>query len=260
MHESITQSLETTLNEVNALESGFRAGVLSGWELRDMIETLPKRLDALLPRNSSASRLLKLRRKDILGTPSYFDEVAPPEAIVYLLQWKSILLEVLNELDPEGKFRIERHAVQLVPASRSNVSSAALDAALSDAEFLLRTAGATRAVDRMHTALSYYLRAVAVECSIPLEKDASLTESFKVLREHHPALQPSNPRGNDIERILRSCAAILDALNPVRNLASAAHANEQLLSEPEALLVINVTRTLLAYFEARIRSASENEG
>jgi Abortive infection C-terminus len=220
-----------------------------------MVETLPNRLDALLPRNSSAYRLLKERRKDLLGSPSYSSEAAPPEAIVYLLQWKSILLEVLNELDPEGKFREERHVVQLVLPGRSKVASAALDAALSDAEFLLRTVGAPRVVDRMHTALSYYLRAVSTESSIPLNKDASLTESFKVLREHHPALKLSNPRGNDIERILRSCAAILDALNPVRNLASAAHANEQLLSEPEALLVINVTRSLLAYFEARIRHA-----
>ena len=44
---SLFPPLQSTriLNEVNALESGFRAGVLSGWELRDMIETLPKRLD-----------------------------------------------------------------------------------------------------------------------------------------------------------------------------------------------------------------------
>jgi hypothetical protein len=257
MHESITQALETILIEVNRLESAFHAGVLSGWELREMVETLPKRLDALLPRNSSAYRLLKVRRNDVLGSPTCFSEPAPPEAIVYFLQWKSILLEVLNELDPEGTFREDRHVVQLVPPCRSNVASAALDAALSDAELLLRTVGAPRAVDRMHTALVYYLRAVAAECSIPLDKDASLTDSFKILRENHPALEPSNPRGNDIERILRSCAAILDALNPVRNMASAAHANEQLLSEPEALLVINVTRALLVYFEARIRDAEQ---
>lgn len=39
----------------------------------------------------------------------------------------------------------------------------------------------------------------------------------------------------------------------MRNQASEAHANDRLLEEPEAMLVINVVRTLLHYFNARLR-------
>jgi hypothetical protein len=41
-------------------------------------------------------------------------------------------------------------------------------------------------------------------------------------------------------------------LNPVRNNASVAHPNEQLLGRDEALLVINVGRTLLSYLDAKV--------
>jgi len=41
------------------------------------------------------------------------------------------------------------------------------------------------------------------------------------------------------------------ALLPVRNRASVAHPNAELLGEPEARLVINVGRTLLDYLDAK---------
>jgi hypothetical protein len=42
-------------------------------------------------------------------------------------------------------------------------------------------------------------------------------------------------------------AATLDALNTIRNNASAAHPNEDLLGDPEALLAINAGRTIFTY-------------
>jgi hypothetical protein len=47
-------------------------------------------------------------------------------------------------------------------------------------------------------------------------------------------------------------ATVVDALNPVRNRGSMAHANATLLDEPEAMLVINAVRTLLHYLNAKI--------
>jgi hypothetical protein len=41
------------------------------------------------------------------------------------------------------------------------------------------------------------------------------------------------------------------SLNPIRNNASVAHPNEELLNKEEAMLVINVTRTLLHYLDAK---------
>jgi hypothetical protein len=37
----------------------------------------------------------------------------------------------------------------------------------------------------------------------------------------------------------------IDALNPIRNKATQAHANDNLLGEAEAILVINTVRTML---------------
>jgi hypothetical protein len=48
-------------------------------------------------------------------------------------------------------------------------------------------------------------------------------------------------------------ATILDSLNPVRNNASVAHPNNELIGKPEAMLVINTVRTLLSYLESKRR-------
>lgn len=48
-------------------------------------------------------------------------------------------------------------------------------------------------------------------------------------------------------------ATILDALNPIRNSASVAHPNLDLLSEADAMLAINAARTILHYVEARVQ-------
>ena len=50
-------------------------------------------------------------------------------------------------------------------------------------------------------------------------------------------------------------AAILDAINTLRNRASAAHANDELLKEAEAHLVVNAGRSILAYLDTRLSAA-----
>jgi hypothetical protein len=47
-------------------------------------------------------------------------------------------------------------------------------------------------------------------------------------------------------------SAIIAVLNPVRNRASVAHPNDELLEEPEAMLVINAVRTILQYVNAKL--------
>ena len=43
--------------------------------------------------------------------------------------------------------------------------------------------------------------------------------------------------------------------NPVRNRASVAHPNSALLAVDEAMLVVNIARTLLAYFDGKLGKA-----
>ena len=53
-------------------------------------------------------------------------------------------------------------------------------------------------------------------------------------------------------------ATILDALNPVRNQASVAHPNPELISEDEAFLVVDTVRTLLNYLERKRTAANRS--
>jgi hypothetical protein len=76
---------------------------------------------------------------------------------------------------------------------------------------------------------------------------------YKNIRDNHPAFHTSGHREQDIKRILQSMSTIIDTLQPVRNKASLAHPNP-LLEEPEAMLVINSTRTILHYLDSKVQS------
>ena len=143
-------------------------------------------------------------------------------------------------------------AVAPVPTPTPRITSAVVERAITDAEALIRSNGATSGVDRIHTALHGYLLAVCDDAGIHHPPDANTTALFKLLREQHPALQDLGPRAQDILQVLRSCSAIMDALNPVRNRATVAHPNAELLEKEEAMLVINVAQTLLHYLDAKL--------
>ena len=124
--------------------------------------------------------------------------------------------------------------------------------ALGDADNLLRTSGATSAIDRIHTALHGHLLALCESSKIEIEEGANSTRALKLLRQHHPALQVTGPRAQDITRVLNSLANVLDTLNPIRNNASVAHSNLELLDDPEALLAINAGRTIFAFLDSKM--------
>jgi hypothetical protein len=145
--------------------------------------------------------------------------------------------------------RIEGASPVATPAPK--ITTAVVERAISDMEALIQTSDAVSGVDRVHTVLHGYLRAVCASESIPYRNDDSITRLFKLLRQHHPALQNLGVHSHDTERILQSLATIMDALNPIRNKASLAHPNEDLLDKDEAMLVINAARTLLHYLNAK---------
>jgi hypothetical protein len=138
-----------------------------------------------------------------------------------------------------------------VASPEPKITSAIVERAINDVETLIQTSGAVSGVDRIHTALHGYLRAVCDRENISYNNDDGMTRLFKILRQQHPALQNLGPRSQDIERILQSFATIMDSLNPIRNTASVAHPNAKLLGIDESMLVINAARTLLHYFDAK---------
>lgn len=128
--------------------------------------------------------------------------------------------------------------------------------ALEDADNLMRTSGSQSAVDRVHTAMHGYLLSLCDDAGIAHGDRPTINRLFKALRAEHASLSDLGVRSEDVAKMLGSMAAILDALNPVRNNASMAHPNAALVGEAEAILVINTVRTLLTYLEAKQRAVS----
>jgi len=144
--------------------------------------------------------------------------------------------------------------VQSVPAPKQlEISSETVEVALRDAETLIRSSGPANALDRVHTALHVYLETICKRAGITVDEQANITTLFARIREEHPAIKITDPQAQKMTiQILRGMATIIDALDPVRNEKTLAHPNP-LLDEAEAMLAINAIRTLLHYFDKRMR-------
>jgi len=151
------------------------------------------------------------------------------------------------ELDTTGN-------VRTVPApERLEITSTVVEAALTDAETLIRTSGPANALDRVHTALHGYLEAICKRAGIAVKESANIATLFGRIRDEHPSLKVTDPQVQRmIVLILRGMAQIIEALNPIRNEKSLAHPNP-LLDETDAMLAINAIRTLLHYFDKRLK-------
>lgn len=132
------------------------------------------------------------------------------------------------------------------------ITSSIVQQALEDAKNLIQTSGATSAVDRAHTAFHGYLQAICKKTEITYGRGASIIDLFKVIKENHPKIK-INLRDQNINKIFRSMSAIVDSINQLRNNASVAHPNENLLPEEEAMLTINTITTLLHYLDAKLK-------
>jgi hypothetical protein len=112
-------------------------------------------------------------------------------------------------------------------------------------------------VDRVHTGMHGFLKAACSDAAISFADDANPNHLLKLLLDAHPALQDFGPRGQEIRRMVRTSAAIVDAMGTLRNKASLAHPNEELLDQEEALFVINLARSLLRFLNSKLRNTPQ---
>lgn len=136
-----------------------------------------------------------------------------------------------------------------------SITSDVVERALKDCEQLLVTNGAISGVDRIHTAFHGYLRALCKNYHIEVDDDSTIISLLKAIQIQHPIYKENSSRKEEIIKITRAIAVILDALNPLRNKATMVHPNEQLLDESDAMLVINCTKTLLHYLDKKLGKA-----
>jgi hypothetical protein len=134
------------------------------------------------------------------------------------------------------------------------ITSGVVEEALRQAGTLIGTHGAASGLDRVHTAFHGYLEFVCQKAGITAKPDASLTDLFARLREQHPALTITDPEDKlRIDQIVRGMSRIVDALDPIRNRKTLVHPNP-LLEDAEAMLAVNLIRSMLRYLDARLRS------
>lgn len=142
--------------------------------------------------------------------------------------------------------------VELVKQPEPEVTTEVVERALKDSQQLIYTSGAASAVDRVHTALHGYLRAICVKAKIPFSEHASLTELFKTVRTNHSSFDNITAGAEESKRLFGALATIVDTLNTLRNRASIAHPNNRILEEAEAILAVNCVRTILHYLNAKL--------
>lgn len=157
----------------------------------------------------------------------------------------------------ELAFRLNRVADRLdgnvyVGSPDLGSASKVVEEALFDVQSALSAGRPLSGVDRVHTAMHGYLRLACEAAGIAFSQEDGMTRLLKSLRSNHPRLKNLGPRSEDIGKVLFSFSTVLDVLNPIRNTASVAHPNENLLEKDEAILVINATRTLLQYLNAKL--------
>jgi hypothetical protein len=142
----------------------------------------------------------------------------------------------------------------VAPPAPKNTSSAVQEA-LADAGQMVAQGRPVSAVDRAHTSLHGYLKQLCSDAKLSLpSQDPSIVELIKTLLKQHPKFQVAAPQWDEAEKIARGFASILDAFNPIRNRGSLAHANESLLDEAEAMLMINASRTILHYMHHKVEA------
>jgi hypothetical protein len=162
----------------------------------------------------------------------------------------SSLLKVI-----EKKLQSDKTKFEPVSSPNLQISSDVVEQALADAEQLISTQGALSGVDRVHTAFHGYLLAVIRRLDLAVKKDTELTELFQIIRDNHPSLNQSDSSASEVTKIFRGIAKILESVNQIRNRDSLAHPNQNLLKEPEAMLIINLVRTLLHYLNSKIQNS-----
>lgn len=240
------------------------------WEgLRDLMRQL-------LEKRGSSTALTLLKRFDwiVMNATNHFeDDFGILYASVSLPEYTSnahlegdagakkaaeVLANTITEIQPEHSYirhvafelNTKPKALLISPPEPSH-TSAYVERALADADRLLQAGSAVSAVDRTHTALVGYLRLACKGIGVPTEESDGLAALLKKLGKNHPGLE-GHAHMDHIGKVLRSAGAILDALDPIRNRGSMAHANHELLEEPEARLIINVSRSLFHYIDSRL--------
>lgn len=127
---------------------------------------------------------------------------------------------------------------------------------LDQSETLIANHSYSSAIDRVHTALHAYLKEICKDANIKFEKEnVKVQELWSKIKSDHPKFNVDIKEHNKpINQIVSTISKTLENLNDIRNNQSFSHPNEEIIEEPEAKLIINLSRVLLQYIDNKISS------
>ena len=137
-------------------------------------------------------------------------------------------------------------------------SSDVVRLALRDADYLIGRGDARSAVAKTHTALHGYLKHMCDDESIVYGDNPPLPKLFKLLQNNHSAFERPGLHQEKIDNVGKGLATAIHSLNEIRNQASDAHPNDELLDAVDATLAVNAMRTIFHYVEDKRSSRGGN--
>ena len=124
-----------------------------------------------------------------------------------------------------------------------------IEKAIVDAEVFMTEGKYTSAFDRVHTAIMGYFRKKLNDLRVDYEESDTLGQLYNKIHDYVSQNMTANVSGL-IKTAIRSSTGIISSINELRNRHSLAHPNDDLISDKEAKLCINMAKLLSDYIES----------
>lgn len=259
------REIDVLMHQYLGIDGGYLLGG-GGWSYGDHEEFYARYCDLEIDVVGKRESLRFLERKaTTAATFRAILEESPPTVQAKIIRgtlervpvdsWPDELVAKKQPVAERLMVIVTRLESEVVPGIFPAATSETVHLALKNAEELLKTHGPISAIDRVHTALHGHVRYLCQQAGITLDaSEPTATQYVKSLLNEHPALQVEHPNREAIKSIVRTSFAIIDAAGTLRNNASVAHPNDDLLAADEARLLINVTRSVMHYIDAKLQA------
>jgi len=124
---------------------------------------------------------------------------------------------------------------------------------LQQADILIANHSYSSAVDRAHTAIHGYLKALCDEQGFTFgEQNVKIQDMWGKLKTDHPSFNIEvREHQRPINQTVNAIGKFLENMNDIRNKHGFAHPNEDIIEEKEARFIINLSRVLLFYIDSK---------
>ncbi|MCM2366229.1 abortive infection family protein [Proteus terrae] len=141
---------------------------------------------------------------------------------------------------------VENDKQKIVPQPNIQTPHQLFYATINEAEKSLNNNEPENAIDRIHTAVHVHLQYLCNKENITFSNNEAITGLIAKLRNNYKSTHNVS-NDNPIVKILMGAGSIFDGLNNLRNHHSMTHPQNTLLNKHDALLAINMARTLMGY-------------